>query len=76
MHGKSMAEWTDAVPSLGDRVATMTEHLRPHAGNLKALWDAMPGAFLAAHGREVDKTNDHDLMLCHAALAPFNLEAD
>ena len=46
----------------------------PHAGNLEALWDAMPGAFLVVHGREVDKTNDHDLMLCHAALAPFNLE--
>lgn len=74
MHGKSMAEWTDAVSSPGDRVNAMTEHLMPHAGNLEALWDAMPGAFLVVHGREVDKTNDHDLMLCHAALAPFNLE--
>lgn len=56
------------------RISTMTEYLRPHAGSPEALWSAMPGAFLAAWGREVDRTDDHDLMLCHAALAPFNLE--
>ncbi len=56
------------------RIATMTEYLRPHAGSPEALWNAMPYAFLAVWGREVDRTDDHDLMLCHAALAPFNLE--
>lgn len=57
------------------RVAAMTAHLRPHAGSPEALWDAVPSAFLAAFGREVDKADDHDLMLCHAALAPFDLDA-
>lgn len=59
---------------LSDQIATMTEYLRPHARSPEALWSAMPGAFLAVWGREVDRTDDHDLMLCHAALAPFNLE--
>lgn len=59
---------------LSDQIATMTEYLRPHARSPEALWNAMPDAFLAVWGREVDRTDDHDLMLCHAALAPFNLE--
>lgn len=63
-----------SATSLSDRIATMTEYLRPHAGSPEGFWGAMPGAFLAAWGREVDRTDDHDLMLCHAALAPFNLE--
>ncbi len=63
-----------SATTLSDRIATMTEHLRPHTPNAEALWGAMPGAFLAAWGREVNRTDDHDLMLCHAALAPFNLE--
>lgn len=60
--------------TLDDRIAAMTAHLRPHAQNPEALWNAMPDAFLAVWGRKVDRTDDHDLMLCHAALAPFNLE--
>lgn len=65
---------SEAEKQQNARVAAMTEYLRPHATSLQALWGAMPGAFLAAFGREVDQTDDHDLMLCHAALAPFNLE--
>ena len=56
------------------RVAAMTEYLKPYAESREALWGAMPSAFLAAFGREVNKTDDHDLMLCHAALAPFDLD--
>lgn len=55
------------------QIAAMVEHLRPHAGSLDAIWEAMPGAFLAAFGREVDKTDDHDLALCHAALCAFDV---
>lgn len=54
------------------RVAAMTELLRPHATSAEALWDAVPGAFLAAFGREADKADAYDVMLCHAALAPFD----
>lgn len=55
------------------QIATMVEHLRPHAGSLAAIWEAMPSAFLAAFGREVDKTDDYDLALCHAALCAFDV---
>lgn len=71
-----MAEWTEAQALQAARIAAMTESLRPHAGTIASLWEAMPGAFLAAWGREVDKADAHDLMLCHAAIAPFNLADD
>ena len=67
---------SDAEKRQNARVAAMTEYLRPHATGLHALWDAMPGAFLAAFGREVDKADAHDVMLCHAALAPFDYLED
>jgi hypothetical protein len=66
---------TEAEKRQTDRVAAMTEHLRPHAGSLEALWGAMPHAFLVAFGREINKADAHDLMLCHAALAPLDPEA-
>lgn len=67
---------SDAEKRQNARVAAMTEYLRPHSTSLHALWDAMPGAFLAAFGREVDKADAHDVMLCHAALAPFDYLED
>lgn len=67
---------SDAEKRQNARVAAMTESLRPYATSPEALWDAMPGAFLAAFGREVNKADAYDVMLCHAALAPFNLEDD
>lgn len=54
-------------------IASMVDHLRPHAVSLDALWEAMPGAFLAAFGREVDKADSYDLALCHAALGAFDI---
>lgn len=69
-----MAAWTEAEQAA--RIAAMTESLRPHASTVASLWEAMPGAFLAAWGREVDKADAHDLALCHAAIGPFNLEDD
>lgn len=65
---------SEAAKRQNASITAMTEHLRPHATSPQALWDAIPGAFLAAFGREVDKADAHDVMLCHAALAPFNLE--
>lgn len=67
---------SDAEKRQNARVAAMTEYLRPHATSPEALWDAMPGAFLSAFGREVDKTNAHDVMLCQASLAPFDYLED
>lgn len=64
----------DAQEQPNAGVAAVTEYLRRYASSPSVLWEAMPGAFLAAFGRELDKTDAHDLMLCHAALAPFNLE--
>lgn len=66
---------TEAEKRQNARVAAMTAYLRPHTVSPEALWDALPIAFLAAFGREVDKADDHDLMLCHAALAPFDVDA-
>lgn len=54
-------------------IAVMVDHLRPHAVSLDALWEAMPGAFLVAFGREVDKADSYDLALCHAALGAFDI---
>lgn len=55
------------------RIAAMVDHLRPHAVSLDAIWEAMPGAFLVAFGREVDKADSYDLALCHAALGAFDI---
>lgn len=55
-------------------IAAMTAYLQPHAGNLEALWAHMEDAFMVVYGRAVDKTDAHDVMLCHAAVGPFNME--
>lgn len=68
------AESIAAESRQADRIAVMTEFLKPHAHSSESLWDAMPDAFRSAYGREVDKEDAHDVMLCHAALAPFQME--
>lgn len=67
---------SEAERHLQAQIATMVEHLRPHSGSLTAIWEAMPGAFLVAFGREVDKDDAYDLMLCHAALGAFDVAGD
>lgn len=56
---------------LDQQIAQMVTLLEPHAASLEALWEAMPGAFRGAMGREVIKTDAYDLALCHAALSHF-----
>ena len=56
---------------LDQQIAQIVTLLEPHAASLEALWEAMPGAFRAAMGREVDKADAYDLALCHAALSRF-----
>jgi hypothetical protein len=63
----------EAESHLQAQIATMVDNLRPHSGSLDSLWEAMPGAFLAAFGREVDKADSYDLALCHAALCAFDI---
>ena len=56
------------------KVKAMTAYLTPYAGNLEQPTAHMEDAFMAVKGRVVDKNDAHDLMLCQAALAPFNME--
>lgn len=60
-----------APRTVDQQIAQMVALLEPHASSLEALWEAMPGAFKAALGRQVDQGDAHDLALCHAALSGF-----